>query len=98
MTRTEFGRMLQQARIDKDMSLRRLGALVGCRSATYVANIESGKAAWPSPTTVFMLAVVLDQDPDMWCLHAGYCPLGLLAALMQRPERVQGVIRYAEQS
>lgn len=97
MTRTEFGKMLQQARIDKDMSLRRLGHLVGLSSA-YLHTVEHGRASMPTVQRVIELADTLGHDPDMWCLHAGYCPPRLLAALMQRPERVGDVIRFAEQS
>lgn len=95
MTRTEFGKMLQQARIDRDMSYRDLGKLVGL-SAAYLHTVEHGRASMPTVQRVIDLAVTLGHDPDMWCLHAGHYPPRLLAALMQRPGRVGDVIRFAE--
>lgn len=80
-----FRELLQESRIQRDMSLRHLAKIVGI-SDTYICRIENNQSPPPGERIVRDLANELGQDADEWCLAAGFCPGWVVGLMREKPE------------
>lgn len=91
MTTNHLGRLIQERRVELDVTQRELAAWAGIKQQ-YLSKIEHGRET-PSDQKIVQIAVALDLDRDELILAAGRIPDDVMRILGQHPDRALGMVR-----